>query len=148
MKSKREKQRLTHQEDTLVALGFTYYEADKLRLISNTLRRWYERECGDGFGCIERDETTDKPYWLSAMTGRRSLIADREKGAIKRLAHIIGLRNTRAMVKSGATSVKDVAVNSYLQTDPRGAALYLMRPNDLADGADVESCYTRGLCVY
>ena len=59
--SKRESERQANQENTLLNLGFTTDEAASLRRISLTLRRWYERECGDDYGCIERDETTGRP---------------------------------------------------------------------------------------
>ena len=60
--NKREAERQTRQENTLLNLGFTTDEAASLRRISLTLRRWYERECGDDYGCIERDNTTGRPY--------------------------------------------------------------------------------------
>ena len=120
------------QNVTLQALGFTSDEADKLRRISRTLRRWYERECGDEYGCIERDETTGRPYWLNSRNMRRYPIADRESGAKRRLYKIINGK----------------PLSTYIQTDPRGASLYIIRPGDIPDGASVESCYTRGICVY
>lgn len=42
----------------------------------------------------------------------------------------------------------DPAHANDVQTDPRGAALYILRPGDVSDGADVSSCYTRGICIY
>lgn len=67
--TRREAERLTHQADTLRALGFTYDEAEALRRISMTLHRWYEHECN---GNIERDgENGDgKPYWSNPDSGR------------------------------------------------------------------------------
>lgn len=139
----------------ILSLGFTANEVATLRRISFTLRRWHELECGIDGGCIERDDKTGKPYWVSefgarwGMTARaRRPIADRERGALKRLGRIIGNRNTRVWAASPAPAVREVAVTPYIQTDPRGAALYLMRPGDLLDGHDVQSCYTRGICVY
>jgi len=132
----------------ILSLGFTAEEVATLRRISLTLRRWHELECGIDGGCIERDDETMRPYWKSERTGRRTPVADRERGALKRLGRIIGNRNTRVWVASPAPAVREVAVTPYIQTDPRGAALYLMRPGDLLDGHDVQSCYTRGICVY
>jgi hypothetical protein len=37
---------------------------------------------------------------------------------------------------------------AYIQGDPRGASLYILRPGDIPDGADVNSCYTRGIAAY
>ena len=133
--TKREAIRQTQQENTLVTLGFSREQAEQLRRISMTLQKWYERECGTDSGCIERDETTDKPYWVyyGGEKPRRFAIPDRETGAIKRLS----------------TIMKSVpALNTYLQTDPRGAALYILRPGDIPVGCTVDSCYSRGICVY
>ena len=145
--TKREKQRITAQENTLINLGFTAFEADKLRKISMTLQRWHELECGVDGGCVERDEKTDKPFWRSEYSGKLSLIADREKGAKKRLGHIIGMRNTREWAFLG-WPMSQVEIKPYIQGDPRGAALYLIRPGDVPEGKNVESYYSRGICVY
>jgi hypothetical protein len=142
--TRKEATRQTAQENTLMSLGFTQAEAEALRRISMQLRNWYEKECGIGNGCIERDEATDKPYWLNSITMRRYPIADREKGATKRLDAIIEARNKRAV----SPGVSRTALGYYLQTDPRGAALYIIRPGDVPEGADVSSYYSRGICVY
>jgi hypothetical protein len=133
--------RQTMQEDTLRRLGFTQDEAEKLRRISKTLHRWHERECGTDGGCIERDEATGKAFWLNAMTGRRYPIQDRETGARKRLAEIMLQRGLR--VGGG-----NAELTTYVQTDPRGAALYILRPGDVPEGKEPESYYSNGLCVY
>ena len=130
--NRKEAERITLQENVLQELGFTQDEARKLRRISMTLRRWYELECGDGNGCIERDESTGKAYWMNSNTMRRFQIADRESGAKLRLAKILNGK----------------PLSAYLQTDPRGACLYIIRPGDVPDGQNVESCYSRGICVY
>ncbi len=145
--TKREKQRITAQENTLMSLGFTAYEAEKLRKISMTLQRWHELECGIDGGCIERDEKTDKPFWRSEYSGKLSPVADREKGAKKRLGHILGLRNTREWAFLG-WPMSQVEIKPYIQGDPRGAALYLIRPDDIPEGKDISSYYSRGICVY
>lgn len=145
--TKREQERKAHQEKVLFSLGFTQHEADKLRRISMTLRRWYELECGDDYGCIERDETTGKSYWLSSRTMRRTSIADRETGARKRLGRILGDCNTRRWIGT-QDSIQKVALSAYIQTDPRGAALYILRPGDIPEGSKAEECYSRGICVY
>ena len=139
--TKKELLRRTALENALCALGFNSAEADTLRRISNTLQRWYELECGSDSGAIERDDATGKPYWinyhsryLSANDPRsRSRIADREAGALRRLAKIMA---------------KHAPLTTYIQTDPRGAALYILRPDDIPDGSKVDECYTRGICVY
>jgi len=153
--TKKELLRRTALENALVSLGFTSAEADTLRRISNTLQRWYELECGSDSGAIERDEATGTPYWfnyrsryLQANDPRsRSRIADREAGALRRLQKIMRDVNARrfdALPNGGEMKL----LHTYIQTDPRGAALYILRPGDIPDGSKVESCYTRGLCVY
>jgi hypothetical protein len=161
--TRKEAERLAKQAATLQALGFTSEEAEQLRRISMTLHRWYELECGDGNGCIERDETTGKPYFLYASQHgyvsdghRRSYIADRETGAKRRLAAILKARNERyteipASDPRGPAHVRldaNGALSAYIQTDPRGAALYILRPGDVPNGADVSAYYSRGICVY
>jgi hypothetical protein len=125
----------------ILSLGFTADEVAALRRISMTLRRWHELECGNDHGVIERDEATGKPYWvnyhsryLSANDPRsRSRIADREAGALRRLQKIMA---------------NHAPLTTYIQTDPRGAALYILRPGDIPAGYRADSCYTNGVCVY
>jgi hypothetical protein len=135
--NRKEAARLAAQENILRQLGFTASEAESLRRISTTLRRWHEMQCGIDGGCIERDDD-NRAYWYNSVTGRRSRIADRESGALRRLSAILAERNDR----------EAVALSHYVQTDPRGAALYVIRPGDVPDGADVGSSYSRGICVY
>lgn len=170
--TRKEAERQTRQADMLRALGFTNEEAESLRRISMTLQRWYERECGDsnayGSWAIERDDNGDGPPYLvhhHYQHGKgpdyttRIRIADRERGAVRRLATIIAARNTRqaddrdGICGCGARvghieQCERGAVSYYLQTDPRGAALYIIRPGDVPDGKDVSSYYDRGICVY
>ena len=148
--NKRERERLTAQENALVSLGFTTDEADALRRISMTLRRWHELECGTDAGCIERDDATGKPRFLSC-SGRRWPVPDRERGALRRLARIMADRNGRrpplhvVMLPDRAAPDR---LETYIQPDPRGASLYILRPGDVPIGADPSSYYTRGICVY
>lgn len=116
----------------LLGVGVSFDHACALRRISMTLHRWDELECGDGNGCIERDEDTGKTYWLNANTGRRWPTPDKETGALKRLAKI-------------GTAYPDLRF--YHQSDCRGVALYVVRAMDL-QGDSIESNYTRGFPVY
>jgi hypothetical protein len=116
--------------------GFTFDEAQTLRRIEMTLHRWSEHEWN---GNIQREgENSDgKPRWFSAYALEREtnpkgyLIADRETGALKRLAKLM----------EGHPEFV-----AYHQGDPRGCALYIVRTSDLKDG-NIESLYTRGLAV-
>jgi hypothetical protein len=83
-----------------------------------TLQRWYEQECGDGCQefsyAIERDEKTNKPYRVvypnkPGSKSYRIAIADKELCAEKRIA----------------SACKESGLHFYLQTDPRGCALYV-----------------------
>ena len=144
MTTKREFIRQERQREVLQALGFTDTEANQLRRISMTLQRWYELECGTEAGCIERDEETGKPYRVTEWKGkqRRTPTPDRETGAVKRLEGIIYARNTRQAWLVHPT------LSYYLQTDPRGAALYILRPQDVPAGKSPAEYYSRGICVY
>jgi hypothetical protein len=144
----------------LQRLGFTYEEAVALRRIEMTLQRWAEGECGTGDDrvsrCIERDEKTDKPYMrvqyatAQGWCDSRYPIADREAGALRRLASIVAARNARE--KSGDLRRASAAghVFAYHQTDPRGCALYLLTREQLTcDGKllPIDQYYNRGLAV-
>lgn len=121
--------------------GFDYYDAVALRRIAMTLRRWFELECGTDGGCIERDEKTGKPYWYNSNARyidphdprAYSAIPDREAGAMKRLGKVMD---------------RYPGLSYYVQGDPRGASLYILRPGDVPEGCDPDAYYSRGLAVY
>lgn len=126
--------------DRLTAAGIDYDDAVALRRIAMTLHRWHELECGDGNAyaswCLERDEATDLPYMViypHQGETRRHRVPDRERGAVKRLGRIMQ---------------RYPALHAYVQTDPRGAALYILRPEDIPAGATVEAAYPHGIAVY
>ena len=121
-------------------LGFSYSEAQALRRAEMTLQRWFEKECGDSNDynswAIERDEQTDKPFMVvhphSGGKSRRYPVADREAGARKRVERIMSFH-------------PDLWV--YVQTDPRGCALYVGRKADLIAGMGLDCQYNRGIAV-
>jgi hypothetical protein len=145
--NRKEAARLAAQENTLCKLGFTASEAESLRRISMTLRRWYEMECGTGEGqvsiSVERDEN-GKPFrryrypTKGGYVDKRCPIADRESGALRRLSGILAARNGREADR----------LSHYVQTDPRGPSLYILRPGDVPADEDVSCYYSRGICVY
>ena len=123
------------------SLGIEDKDTESLIRISNTLRRWSERECGVENGHIERDEKTDKPFFvfskLSYADGspRKYAINDMESGALKKLSKIMA-------------EYPDLI--SYHQTDPRGCALYIGRKSDIPKGVNIDSVYSSylvGFCV-
>ena len=153
MATKREMEQRARYYSALQSLGFTYDECEQLRRISMTLRRWHELECGTDRGSIERDETTGRPYW-HAYDARGNVLkpypmADRERGAKKRLARIIAECNRlRAGVNRVNGDDAEKPVSAYVQTDPRGAALYILRLGDVPEGQSADAYYSRGICVF
>ena len=117
----------------LTALGISYEDAIALRRIAMQLHRWHELECGTDTGAVERDETTGKTYWYNPMSDRRFPTADRETGALKRLAQIMQRYPT---------------LKPYVQGDPRGASLYILRLGDVPEGEQADAYYSRGIAVY
>lgn len=125
--------RQTEQIRRLETLGFSQDEAETLRRISMTLHRWAERECN---GEVETDDD-GKAYSVSqgyapSWKVTRYRIPNREAGAIRRL---------------GKTMQLHPGWDFYHQTDPRGAALYLYRHEDVRRGIDCEYS-SIGICVY
>jgi len=132
----------------LERLGFSYQQANQLRRISMTLRRWFELECGTENAAgssisIERDggDSDGKPFQRVQFMGaggqwvdRRFPVADRETGARRRLAAILKPFKRRLL--------------AYVQTDCRGCAVYILRKRDLKPGESVDSVYNRGVAVY
>lgn len=153
--SKRQQQDRARLSRVLVDLGFTWDEAITLRNIEMTLHRWGERECGDGSDwAIERDEAG--VAWLvyhgqhqGTYAYRKRKAVDHEKGALKRLAKIVAACNARRVVtKAGSPNANDyLPISFFYQTDPRGAAVYIIRPGDVREGEAVDSVYNRGICV-
>jgi hypothetical protein len=131
--TKREREQRARMMQTLCGLGFSLTDAMALRRISMRLHRWHEKECGIDGGCIERDEKTGKPYWHNSYSGRRSPIRDDEKGALAKLKKI---------------EKRHAPLTFFVQTDPRGAALYVIRPGDVPEGENVDAYYSRGVVVY
>lgn len=130
----------THTIIALSALGFASDEIDVLHRIERTLHRWSEQECGDGNGyaswAIERDEDTGIPYRVTyPHVGKsyRVRIADKERGAKKRLATIMA---------------KHTDCWAYDQGDPRGCALWIGRWSDVPSAKELGSYYTRGVAVF
>jgi hypothetical protein len=155
--TRQEAVRQNHQSNTLQSLGFTADEAESLRRISMTLHRWHEMECN---GEVDRDEVSGDVYRCFSMGPQQGMrhykVADRETGARNRLQRIISDRNQRVIaatpqpetIREHLANALNHSVSTYIQTDPRGAALYIIRPGDIPEGSSVESCYSRGICVY
>jgi hypothetical protein len=128
--------------------GISRYDGFALRRIAMTLHRWHELECGNGneyrSWCIERQPDRRgvmRPFMVSCWHDRPAdrmytseRIADRETGALKRLAAIMGEYPRLA---------------AYVQGDPRGAALYVYEKARLPTDYSIDSMYSSiGCAVY
>ena len=136
------RQRAARFVEMMGTLGFTAGETCALLKAERTLHRWAEMECGTGDDrvsiSVERDEQTGKPFRrVQYMAGgkwqdRKSPCRDMEGAALRRIGGIFG-------GKPG--------LSFYHQGDPRGCALYVIRPNDVPAGGDVNAYYSRGIPV-
>lgn len=103
-------------------------DSEALLRLERSLHRWHELECGTDRGGVERDETTSKTYWYDSRTGRRAPCRDAETPALKRLVKVMA---------------RYPHLGAYVQTDPRGCAIYVYRLEDLkARNAAIETCYS------
>lgn len=130
--------------DQLLNAGISYADALALRRIAMTLHRWHELECGDGnewaSWCIVRGQKVNgefiygdscAPYEERHLHSQNKAVytrvPDRENGAKRRLAAIMA---------------RYPALRSYIQTDPRGASLYILPPTVTPEN------YNRGIAVH
>ena len=137
--TKRQAENYSRLTDTLARLGFDYAEREALLRIERTLARWGELECGNGNNhaswVVERDEATGKPFMVThpnAGKSYRRAIPDREAGALKRLAKLMGARPH---------------LLAYHQGDPRGCCLYVVPADQIKPGESIDSVYTRGVAI-
>lgn len=112
--------------------GLDLRDIDTLLRCSRTLTNWNTEECN---GTIQRTEIDGQCYRHYGNGTRGPFltvkIADREAGAVRRIEKIC----------------KAHGLSYYHQGDPRGCALYIIRPGDVADGQSVECCYNRGVAI-
>lgn len=117
MKSAYQKNRELQDQLLKLTPGVTFEDCAVLRRAASILTRWTELECGDSDDyaswAIERDETTEVPYYIvrpyNSNNVQKRRIPDREKGALKRVAAICAR----------------LGLHFYNQTDPRGLPLYV-----------------------
>jgi ribosomal protein L37E len=171
------KQRMIAFYQMMERVGFTTSEAETLLKAERALQRWHEMECGTGDDrvsvSVERDESYcvctqcgHKAYGVEAETGncqscgdcapvrhigtgkpfrrvqymgaggkwidRKEPCRDMEKAARKRVANVL-------QGKSG--------LSAYIQGDPRGCALYILREGDVPEGKEPCAYYSRGIPV-
>jgi hypothetical protein len=120
----------------LAPFGMTAALLAQAYTLERALHRWHEFECGTENGGVDygddNPETARYCGWYNARTGTRSRIRNQWPELMKRLARL------RAALP---------ALVFYVQGDPRGAALYALRPGDCLPGVAVDSCYSRGVCL-
>jgi hypothetical protein len=110
----------------------TWEQVNALRRAELTLQRWGEWECGNGNDyqswAIERDEKTGKPfmcYYPHTGKARREPIADREAGALRRVAEVCAA----------------LGIHYYHQGDPRGCVLWVsVEPIDGSNYSNGVAC--------
>lgn len=135
-----------HMMRQLAQMGIDYETAKILRRISNTLRNWFEMECGTGDDrvtqSIERDgeEEYSKPYLRIQFATPGGGWHDTKRPVVDRE------RNAKLRLKTIMEKYPDLV--PYIQGDCRGCALYILRKSDLRAGDQIDSVYTRGVAVY
>lgn len=147
--TKRHAQDLEAMFARLARLGISRVDAEALRRISMTLRAWHELECNedivrgkigtaggfvhddDGQTFVARHGFTPRPGGTGSV--RYFRIPDRETGARKRLATVMA---------------RYPELVAYVQTDPRGCALHVMRKDALGDSKPDEVYNSRGVAVF
>lgn len=119
-------------------LGFYESDADSLLRLANRLHRWHELECGTDQGAIARDDHgalqwyDNRRHVWTAYHG-----PDYETTSLARLRKIMS-----------DPLYKSKGFGYYVQGDPRGCALYILRPGDVPEGADLSAYYSRGIAIY
>ena len=137
------KQRMIAFYQMMERVGLTTSEAETLLKAERALQRWHEMECGTGNDhvsvSVERDEESGKPFRRVQYMGaggkwidRKEPCRDTEKAAHKRI-------NSVLQGKAG--------LSAYIQGDPRGCALYILRAGDVPEGKEPCAYYSRGVAV-
>ena len=114
MSARQDTNELMYKIQRRIGISLNFDDANTLRRAEIALGRWGEQECGDGSNWyIQRDETTGIPYRHycgdSPREPRPYRIADREAGALRRIAEVC----------------KRNGLHYFHQTDPRGCSLYV-----------------------
>jgi len=131
--------------------GISLEDANALRRISMTLQRWHEAACGNsndyaswaivrgrkeaGEFIHDDDGRPFEERHIHRGNGRAiyTAVPDRERGAKARLAAIM-------------TRYSEFA--AYVQTDPRGCALWIVPRAAVPAGEEMMCHYTKGIAVH
>lgn len=125
----------------LTRLGITPEDSWSLRRAAMTLTNWHIGQCGNSSAhsswAIVRDDETEKTYMeIIPHNGNRYRVAipDREAGARKRVEKILS---------------KYPGLHYYVQTDPRGASLYVVEQKTLdLYQRPIDEIYNQGVAVW
>lgn len=141
-------------------VGISYEDAMALRRIAMTLHRWHELECGDSNdyaswaiarGDYVRPEGPPKPndadVPILCRPKRVFVYDDNGKPYLERHVHSENKARYET-IPDRERGAQKRGLQAYVQTDPRGAPLYILRPNDVPEGQDVDACYDRGIAVH
>ena len=136
-KAQRKTMRIANTMAALGPHGMTAENLAQCYRLERALRKWHELECGTADGGVEYDDVDDGELlptctFYRPRTGTRSKFKNQYPVLMRRLERL------RADMPS---------ITFYVQGDPRGAALYALRPGDVPVGEDVNSWYTRGVCL-
>jgi hypothetical protein len=136
----------------LVQAGIAMPDADQLRRIAMTLHRWHELECGDSNDyaskCVVRGKKARDADFVYDDAGKPYMEVHYHRGDAKARYIPVNDRERGAQKRLKAIMARYPGFQAYVQGDPRGAALYILRPGDVKEGDDVSSCYSRGIAVY
>jgi hypothetical protein len=108
-------------------------EIAKLLRVEKKLRRWHELQCGVEAGHVEEIGGEGSGKWeFVNRHGYRSPIRDAGKQAEKAL---------------NAFTDENSDLFIYVQPDPRGCALYLLKKSQVESGEELSAVYMRGVAI-
>jgi len=150
----------------LTATGITLDDAHALRRIAMTLHRWHELECGDsndhGSWAIVRGRYETRSGQHANGHGLHRVFLHDDDGApyLERHHYMHGAgkdsvsytripdREAGAKRRLVALMQRYPSLGYYIQGDPRGASLYIIRPGDVPEGKPADQHYNHGIAVH
>lgn len=141
--NKKQKENLTRLENNLCKMGIRLADVRHLLRIERALNRWHAMECGTRIGKVDVYVFTD------VKTGHTMKRVEHRGNDGNLYTNVYRTRNAEATALKQLRRLMlpycDTLV-PYVQSDPRGCSLYILRKSDVA-GADISSVYTRGVAV-
>jgi hypothetical protein len=110
--------------------GLDWEDANTLLSCERALHKWHEKECN---GEVEQDEDTGKVW--NVFLPIRFRVSNKEASTMRRLEKLLAYYND--------DTHKNDPLMIYVQSDPRGCALYLYRKSDLYKRPyPIDACYS------